>query len=394
MSISQKDIKDKSVDSEKQREYMVKSGKKLRLGYTTGSCAAAAAKASAIMLLEKREVKQVKLLLPNGGELDLEIGDIVINDKAASCCVIKDAGDDPDITDGIKIYAKVRKTQSNIIIDGGVGVGKVTGAGLPCKVGEAAINPGPKKMIATALLEVAQLYGYEGGFEVEIFVPQGQEIAKKTFNERLGIMGGISILGTTGIVEPMSESSLIETIKLELGIKKQNGQKVSFVAPGNYGLDFAREHLGIDINSAVKCSNYIGEALDHALYLGFEKLLLVGHIGKLVKIAAGVMNTHSKIADCRNEIFAAHCALMGANRETVEKVMNAKTTNEIHDILTLQSLSQKVYESILKKIIFHLNYRVMNKMQIEVVVFSNEIGVLMQTDNAAILINELKETKL
>lgn len=381
--------KSKKVDS-----FMVNSGRELRIGYTTGSCAAAAAKAGAIMLFEKHKVNKVQLVLPDGREIGLPIEDIVMDGGMVSCCVVKDAGDDPDATDGIKIYARVSKKEGDIIIDGGIGVGRVTGIGLPCEIGEAAINPVPKKMIEKALLKVADLYGYKDGFEVEIYVPDGKEIAKKTFNERLGITGGISILGTTGIVEPMSESSLIETIKLEIGIKKKNGQNVSFLSPGNYGLEFARVQLELDIDDAVKCSNYIGEALDYALYLGFEKLLLVGHIGKLVKIAAGIMNTHSKIADCRNEIFTAHCALEGANKKTIEKIMNARTTNEIHDILVSGNLSYKVYRRILQKIEFQLNYRVMKKMQIGVVVFSNENGVLMQTDNAEALINELKGKKL
>jgi cobalt-precorrin-5B (C1)-methyltransferase len=372
-------------------DYIIKSGKKLRKGFTTGSCAAAAAKACAIMLFEKIEIPEVSLTFPGGEEIILKPEDIILNEASASCCIIKDAGDDPDVTNGIRIYARVEKAKAGISIDGGIGVGRVTSAGLPCKIGEAAINPGPRKMIFNALEEVARLYKYDGGFHVEIFVPQGVEIAKKTFNERLGIVEGISILGTTGIVEPMSEAALIDTIKLEMSIRKQNGQNVLFISPGNYGVGYAREHLGIDVDSAVKISNYIGEALDYAIYLGFKKILLVGHIGKLVKLAAGVMNTHSKIADCRNEIFAAHSALAGAGKETVEKIMNAKTTDEIHNILLQNNISKMVYESILGKIVYHLNYRVMNKARIEVLVFSNENGVLMQTDNVLDFINELKE---
>lgn len=377
-------------NSEKTDAYVIKAGKKLRTGYTTGSCAAAAAKAGALMLFEQREIKKVQITLPQGKELGIEVLDPVIDENEVSCCVVKDAGDDPDVTDGIKVYAKIKKTECGISIDGGIGVGRVAGVGLPCKTGEAAINPGPKKMINEALRDAARLYGYEGGFAVEIYVPQGQEIAKKTFNERLGIIGGISILGTTGIVEPMSESALIQTIKLELEIKKQKGQKVLLISPGNYGLEFVRTNLGFDINSAVKCSNYIGEALDHALYLGFERLLLVGHIGKLVKIAAGVMNTHSKIADCRNEIFASHGALAGADRDTVGQIMQAKTTNEIHGILTQRNIAKDVYQSIMEKVEFHLNYRVKNQIQAGIISFSNEHGVLFQTENAGQLIEELR----
>ncbi|MEN8904345.1 MAG: cobalt-precorrin-5B (C(1))-methyltransferase CbiD [Clostridiales bacterium] len=372
-------------------EYIVKSGKKLRKGFTTGSCAAAASKACAIMLFEKKIIQSVQLRFPDSREFKMEIDDAMIHECSVSCCVAKDAGDDPDVTNGIKIYARVNKSKKGIKIDGGIGVGRVINEGLPCKIGEAAINPEPRKMIKKSLEDVAQLYGYEGGFNVEIFVPQGEEIAKKTFNERLGILGGISILGTTGIVEPMSESALVETIKIELNSRKKSGQDVLLISPGNYGVCFARDNLELDIENAVKCSNFIGEVLDYSCYLGFEKILFVGHIGKLVKVAAGVMNTHSKIADCRNEVFSAHCGLAGANKATIEKVMNAKTTNEIHNIIMLQDIDKLVYESILKRIVFHMNYRVMNKIKIELIVFSTEHGLLMQTDNAIDFINELRD---
>lgn len=374
----------------KPADFTVKSGKALRYGYTTGSCAAAAAKAAAIMLIEKNAIKDVVLTLPNGKELSLPVEDAELMEDEARCCMVKDAGDDPDVTHGIKIYAAVRRTEAGIGIDGGAGVGRVTASGLACGIGEAAINPGPRRMIRQALDEVKRDHGYEGGFAVEISVPQGPEIAKRTFNERLGIVGGISILGTTGMVEPMSESSIIETIKLELSVRKAKGHKVLLVAPGNYGLDFLKSEFGFDIDRAVKCSNYIGETLDHALYLGFERLLLVGHIGKLVKLGAGVMNTHSKIADCRNEVFAAHGALAGADRGTVQQIMAAKTTQEIHGILAEQRLAGNVYQSIMEKVRFNINYRIMNKMEVGFLSFSNEHGVLFQTENAASLIRELR----
>lgn len=370
--------------------YIVKSGTKLRLGFTTGSCAAAAAKAAAIMLLQKQKLNNVRLTLPDGKQLLLDIEDALLQDETSVCCVKKDAGDDPDVTNGIKVYASVEKVKNGIKIDGGIGVGRITKKGLPFKIGQAAINPVPTEMIKNALQEVADLYDYSGGFNVEIYVPDGAEVAKKTFNPRLGIVGGISILGTTGIVEPMSERALIETIKLEIDAKKRNSKKVLFVSPGNYGLNFARQYLALDIDLAVKCSNFIGETLDYALYLGFEKLLLVGHIGKLVKLAAGVMNTHSKTADCRNEIFACHAALCGADTKVAEDIMKASTTDEIHSILIDKNIVKMVYDSILKRILFHVNYRTHNKIRIELIVFNNVNGILMQTNNAADFIQELR----
>lgn len=372
-------------------KYIVKSGKKLRLGITTGTCAAAATKACALMLLNKKIISEVKLRLPKGEEITIEIKDVSIVDGTVCCCTIKDAGDDPDVTNGIRIYSKVRRIKKGVIIEGGIGVGIVTKPGLPCKVGEAAINPVPRRMIIEALQNVSEQFGYKGGFEVEIFVPEGEKTAKKTFNARLGIHGGISILGTTGIVEPMSEAALIDTIKLEIDSKKVNEEKILLLSPGNYGLDFMKDFLGLDINRAVKISNFVGEALDYAVYKGFDKILLIGHIGKLVKIAAGVMNTHSKVADCRNEIFAAHCALSGAKMGLIENIMNAINTDEIHKLMFDDKLSTVVYESIRKKIVFNLNYRLMNKAKVEFIIFSNESGILMKTEGADDFMAQLKE---
>lgn len=372
-------------------EYVVKSGKKLRRGYTTGSCAAAAAQAAAQMLCTGRVVNQVELLLPGGTSLILDIKEPMLSGETASCCVVKDAGDDPDVTHGLKIYVQVKKIPQGLIIDGGPGVGRVTGPGLPCKIGEAAINPGPKKMIAQALAGVAKLFGYPRGFAVEISVPRGEEMARKTFNQRLGIMGGISILGTTGIVEPMSEASLIDTVKLELAIKRKQGQDYVLVTPGNYGLEFAQTRLGLDLHQGVKCANFIGEAVDYASYLGFKKLLLVGHVGKLAKVAAGIMHTHSKMADGRQEIFAAHSALAGASPKVVAGIMAATTTDEIHTILQAAGINQQVYRSVQEKIIFHLNYRVRGQMSVEAVVFSHLHGLLMLTDGAMDLIADIKK---
>lgn len=370
-------------------DYVVKNGKKLKTGYTTGSCAAAAAKAAAMMLLGQQKLEQVMLTLPSGDHLMLELEEVLMQEEEVSCSVRKDAGDDPDVTHGLLIYAKVRKKQGDTVIDGGIGVGRVTKEGLACKIGEAAINPVPKKMIELSLREAAILYQYSGGFEVLIYVPGGEEVAKNTFNARLGILGGISILGTTGIVEPMSEAAIIDTIKLEMNSKRK--YDILFVTPGNYGLELAKAEFNLDIDLAVKCSNYIGEMLDYAGYLGFKKILLIGHVGKLVKLAAGVMNTHSKTADCRNEVFAAHTALTAADNQCIQAIMEAVTTDEIHNILAQKDLCVKVYQSIQNKILFHLNYRVKNKIQIEFIIFSNENGVLMQTEYATEFIKEIKE---
>ena len=370
-------------------KYVVKSGKKLRMGYTTGSCAAAAAKAGAIMLLTGKPLDSVRITTPAGMTLELDIEDITLLRDEVSCCVIKDGGDNTDATDGIKIFAAVRRADRAIKIEGGAGVGRVTKKGLPCEVGQAAINPVPLRTIKEALLEVSRERKYKKGFTVTITAPAGEKVSGRTFNARLGITGGISILGTTGLVEPMSEAALVDSIKAEINMAGVNGAPV-LMTPGHYGRHFMENSLGLDSESAVSCSNFIGESLDYLVYKGIRKALLVGHCGKLVKLAAAVFNTHSRMADCRNEIFAAHAALSGAGIETVKSVMEATTTEAIDSILTEKGLDKKVYPSILEKIMFNIGYRTKNRIEVEVIIFSNERGALMQSEKAALLLEEIK----
>ncbi|MDE7218481.1 MAG: cobalt-precorrin-5B (C(1))-methyltransferase CbiD, partial [Oscillospiraceae bacterium] len=241
-------------------EYIVKGGKKLRLGYTTGSCAAAAAKAAAYMLLTGRRLEQVELATPKGIRLTLPVQEIRMGEKEVSCAVEKDGGDDPDVTTGALIFAAVsRKEEPGIAIDGGEGVGRVTKAGLDQPVGAAAINSVPRRMIREGLEEIQSLTGDAGGLSVVISVPGGRELAKRTFNPRLGITGGISIIGTTGIVEPMSEQALVDTIRVELRQRRESGAEYVLLTPGNYGSDFIRDSLGIDPAIAVQTSNFIGD---------------------------------------------------------------------------------------------------------------------------------------
>ena len=248
----------------------------LQMGYTTGSCAAAAAKAAAEMLLSGEEIRQVRLLTPKGIELYLELEEIMRKKSEVSCAVRKYSGDDPDVTNGILVYATVQKVEKKskinsensvdlsekINLDGGIGIGRVTKPGLEQKIGQAAINKVPRRMICEAVEEVCRKYEYTGNLQVRLSVPEGAEVAKKTFNPRLGIEGGISILGTTGIVEPMSEKALTDTIYLEMKMLKENGTDWCYAVPGNYGMDFLRKKLHVDTALSVKCSNYVGETIE------------------------------------------------------------------------------------------------------------------------------------
>ena len=345
--------------------------KELRMGVTTGSCATATAKAAAIMLLSGKPISSIKILTPKGIDIELELHDIDMQEDSVSCAVIKDAGDDPDITNGIKIFSTVTKQISGIQIDGGNGVGRVTKKGLAISVGNAAINPTPLKMIESELLEIKKNHLYKGGFRVVISVPNGEKIAERTFNPRLGIVGGISILGTTGIVEPMSQQAIIETIKLEMNVIKASGEKNLTLAPGNYGMDFLRNNFDVNLNKAVKCSNFIGEAIDYACYLKFKKILLVGHLGKMVKLAGGIMNTHSHVADCRMEILSAHTAMAGAT--DILPIMESITTEQAFQVIKSYGLIDKVLFSLKQKIRFHLEYRTKDVLQIDFVFFTDDI---------------------
>lgn len=365
--------------------------KKMRTGYTTGSCAAAAAKAAVCMLLSGEVVQEVRLMTPKQIELDLEVEQIRREENKVCCAIQKDSGDDPDVTNGIYVYAEVtKKSTPGIDLDGGEGVGRVTKKGLEQPIGAAAINKVPRQMIVEAVKEQCWYYGYNGGLSVVISIPEGKHLAEKTFNPRLGIEGGISVLGTSGIVEPMSEKALIDTIFLEMNMLKKNGIDHCYVVPGNYGRDFLTEQLGFDADYAVKCSNYIGETIDAAVNLEMKSLLFIGHIGKLVKVAAGVMNTHSRQADCRMEVLAAHAAAVGAEPECVQKLLECITTTEALELLKQKGLLSQVMERVMQRIAFHLNNRAGERLQVEAILFSLEEGILGKTERADQLLKKIK----
>ena len=372
-------------------EYIVKDGKKLRLGYTTGSCAAAAAKAAAFMLLTGRRKDTIDLLTPKGIRLHLTVEEIKITSSEVSCAIRKDSGDDPDSTRGTLVFACIRKTDApGVLIDGGAGVGRVTKRGLDQPVGAAAINSVPRRMIEENVREVCALCGYDGGISVVISVPEGEALAKKTFNPRLGIVGGISILGTTGIVEPMSEQALVDTIRVELRQRRELGAEYVLLTPGNYGADFIRDSIGIDPRTAVLTSNFIGDALELSHELGFHGALLIGHIGKLVKLAGGMWNTHSKFGDCRMELLAAHAASLGLRPEKVSELLQCVMCDDALRILLEEQLYDAVLARLAGRIEFHLQHKC-GEMEVGAMVFSKEYGRLCQTGCAQALLQKIME---
>ena len=364
-------------------------------GFTTGSCAAAASKAAAYMLLSGKTINSIKIGTPAGIDYETELLDIVKCNTSVSCAVKKYSGDDPDITNGVKVYATVQMLDTPgklVSIRGGEGVGRVTRPGLDQPVGEWAINSTPRSMIEHEVREVTELFDYEGSFEVVISVPEGVEIAKKTFNPRLGIEGGISIIGTSGIVEPMSVKALKDTIRLELNqLKVEKGVDIAVISPGNYGLAFMREHYDYDLDKAVKCSNFIGDTIDIARELGFKELLLCGHIGKLVKVSGGIMNTHSSEADCRMELLAAAAAKCGAENELICTILDCVTTEEAYEHMKSAGIERECMDYVMNRIAYYLSKRAGEDMRIECIMYSNSEGLLGETAGASAMLNKASE---
>ena len=361
-------------------EYAYVNGKKLRKGFTTGTCATAATAAAISMILNQDIEEKVTVSTANGVEVTMEIKDPSFGDLSASAAVEKDGGDDADATHGLLIYSTVTllPDSNDIEIDGGEGVGRVTQKGLKCDVGMAAINPTPRAMIEKT---ARQLLGPHCGAKIIISVPGGEETAKLTYNSRLGIVGGISILGTTGIVNPMSEESWKASITIELTMLYNQGYRSVVLAPGNYGEDFATNVLGIPPHRIVNMSNFVGHVLKEVQRIGFTRVLMVGHMGKFVKVAGGIFSTHSKDSDARMEIIMANLALLGAPVELLEKVDQCITTDAAGTLIE-EYHYEEVYQVLVDKMKFRSERLLRNRkpeVSIDVVTFGTEAGYLAST---------------
>lgn len=311
------------------REYVYFKGKKLRYGYTTGSSATAATKAALMYLLDdsKHDIPEVTIKLPSGNSLTISVNSLEKKENSVLASVIKDGGDDPDVTHGLEIYSKVSlRNDSKINIFGGIGVGKVTKKGLPIAPGNSAINPVPLKMIRETVEEMLP----EGlGADVEIFVPKGEETAKKTLNAKLGIIGGISILGTTGIVKPMSEESWKASLAIELKMALENaGNGEAIFLFGNRGKQYLSDNFEGNTSQAIVISNFVGYMFDRACEFEAKKIYFIGELGKFVKVAGGIFHTHSRVSDAKMEILTANALLVGESTENMKKIMASNTTEE------------------------------------------------------------------
>lgn len=367
-------------------QYILCGEKKLRCGFTTGSSATMASLASIKAIFEKKFPEYAKITTPKGWIAISEVlNGTFSSENKAKCSIKKDGGDDTDATNGILITSEVEINFNHqyknleIEIVGGNGIGKITKAGLDQKVGEFAINSVPRKMIKEVVEKVCKENNFYGKVKITISAENGEEIAKNTFNPYLGIVGGISILGTSGVVEPMSEEALIDSIFVEMRVIseeiKEKKIRPLIITPGNYGEDFLKTYPKLKDISVVRCSNFIGKAIDFAVELNFTHVFFVGHAGKFVKIAGGIMNTHSHNADCRMEIIASHTALTcfdTIDQSDIVRIFDCVTVDSAFDILDETSSTEKVCKSIVRSAEKHISRRCKNKFKFSFLMFSNE----------------------
>ena len=403
-------------------EFVYIDGKKYRRGYTTGSCATAVSKAAVYMILTNEKIDTVNIDTPKGIYLSIPVvsSEIKKNEDTGEfysiCSVEKDGGDDIDATNGIEIFAKatwvyedeIDKSEKNFSFEGdgfcvfsGEGVGIITKKGLSVEPGRPAINPVPQKMIAKEVESVLKASGEKvlndknsldnrkKVIKITIFIPKGEEVANKTFNPRLGIVGGISIIGTSGIVEPMSDDGWKKSLSIELNMKKELGMDKIILVPGNHGESFISDRIG-ENSSVVRTSNFLGYMLMEAKRMGFKKILLAGHIGKFIKLSAGIFNTHSKVADARNEILIANLALMGASTELVRKIDSCLTTEEATDIVYENGFGE-VFDIICEKCKKRAEMHVDNEIEIEVFIFKMDKTVLGKSKNAEEMLDSFRK---
>lgn len=352
------------------KEYTYKYGKKLRKGYTTGTAASAAAKAAIYALLHQKSVPKVSVTLPSDDSIEIDIASTIFEEQWAISTVHVDGGDDHNVLNGCSICAKVNYAKK-YELTGGIGIGTVTCKGLQVEIGKKAINPVPKKMIQKAIEEEYP----SGNIKVEIFVPEGESLAKKTLNQKIGIVDGISILGTTGIVEPMSNKGYIDSMYTEISSMLDKSHDIVIVS-GNYGYSYAKDILKIEEKKIVKVSNFVGEALFYLRNTKVENILMIGHAGKFVKIAGGIFNTHSYVADAKMEIIAATVLQCTKDSEVALQVLECKTTDEVNEILTRKD-ADKVYQRLCEKAIERIEETIkLENVKIEFAMFNTAKEIL------------------
>src|SRR3990170_1717620 len=351
----------------------------LRYGTTTGASAAAAAKAAVIALIGN-PVDRVGVPSPIGVRFEIFVKESKkLSSGTAVATVVKDAGDDIDVTDKLKITAIVKLTDDGkVTIKGGKGVGVVTKPGLPMTIGESAINPMPRRMIEESVREVLPP---GKGAEVTLDIPEGEKVAKKTLNAKLGVVGGVSVLGTTGFVKPLSMEACRRSLVPQIDVALSRGFDKIFMVPGNIGDRITRQMFKPPEDAIVQTGDFMGYMLDKAVEKGVKEIILLGHPGKLVKLAAGIFNTHHKVADARNEVVAAYAAAVGADAQLVNRILQSNTTEEAIALLKQANLLQQTFDKIAEKVSYRVSERVQGKAKISVIMVSLDGVVLGMDEN-------------
>lgn len=386
-------------------EFNNKNGHTQRYGFTTGTTATAAALGAVYLYLQK-EKQTVDVELPYGITLSIPIEYSKVENDEYICCVRKYAGDDPDVTDGILISSKLKFIKGDKLefhFFAGEGVGTFTKDGLALPKGEPAINPVPRQMMIDNISKVLLANNRIAKVNITIMVENGIEVAKKTFNERLGVIGGISILGTSGMVLPMSKTALLETIEADIKFRIQNSDtNTVYMAPGNIGAKFLKKNFAIEASTVAIISNFIGESIDYAISNDAKNIVICGDMGKLIKLSGGIMNTHSNDSDSRLELLLAAVIKEVLQNNVMEfsllapillDILKQKTTTAAVSIIKEYKL-EKCFDIIAKKMLYYAYNRAFKaeifyhknkfasidefkeKLQIRIIVFSDNETVI------------------
>ena len=364
--------------------------KQLKGGYTTGACLAAGAKAGAMIMQGEDPGDRVDIVALDGTPLQIPIASVELLAHGVKVEIIKDAGDDPDITNGTSVFITFSfLTQEQlqpvygqsilykqILFEAGQGIGHVTKPGLSLAVGEPAINPGPRQLVYNSIKDIIG----DKACLVRVDIPAGTELATKTLNPVLGIEGGISVIGTTGVLRPMSEEAFKNSLVPQIEVAKAAGFTTQIFVPGKIGERIATS-WGLPTEAMVQTSNFIGFMLEAGADHGLERILLFGHIGKLAKVAAGVFHTHNRVGDARLEVLAAYSAAKGMPAEGVQRILQAVTTEEALPVIEEYGL-QSVYQVIAARASYRAERLLFNRLQVGTVLVTLQ-GKLLGMDEKA-----------
>ena len=353
------------------------TNKKLRTGYTTGSCATASSKAGILSIINQKKIEEVNIILPKGSRLEIKINSCEFSLDSAKCSVIKDGGDDPDVTHGAEIFVDVQLTNNigEIDIDGGEGVGRVTKPGLGLEIGSAAINPTPKKMIVENVREVGEELLKKNGVSIKVSVPKGKELGPKTDNPRIGIMGGISILGTSGIVIPYSTASFAAAIRQQISVVNTMNDDNVVLTTGGRSEDYARKIIELPDHSFIQMGDFSGYTIKQCAKQGLKKAYVAGFIGKLAKMAAGVKQTHVKGGKVDMKFLSELAKRCDANSDTIAKILGANTARNVQEII-MEDKVEGFFDEITKETYNQMRQHSEEKIPVEVILFDFDGEVL------------------